>query len=304
MQLAPVTQVPTLSLAFQDQFLGDGSNLDLVLHGVLLLSATDSSLIAGCVGIRSIGAGTIDAFSTSDANFLPYRDYFSSSSGPNLSDFWITRAGGYTTAAPGAVDMAKGTAALNLATLGRVNEADVEVQASVNVTNSAGQFASLAARYSGGGDLNMYLATVAWDGTQFVASISKKVNGVTTVLAFESVTSGTGTLDFTVIGGQLNLSFDGIDFSVFDFSLKCGSVGLRSSLGFDLRQLRSEHGDLAMRTGPASNVVALLRRVAGKSGFSSTLGTSQLGTARLWTAPVATRKNVFTTFPEASNVSS
>jgi hypothetical protein len=127
---------------------------------------------------------------------------------------------------------AKGTAAVNLATLAQFNLADVVVQADISVPKTSGQFASLAARYSGTGDLNMYLATVAWNGSTYVASISKEVNGVTTQLASVTVGSGTGTLRFIVTGSRLSLSFGGIELlSAFDFSLKTGSVGIRSSLG-------------------------------------------------------------------------
>ena len=209
-----------------------GTSLLLFMNNVQQLSATDSSLTAGSVGIRSVGTGAIDNFAVTKTAFLPFNDAFPSASGPNLSGNWTTRAGGYTTAAASAIDTAKGTAALNLATLGRFDMSDVAVQADISVSNTAGEFASLAARYSGAGDLNMYLATVAWDGTQFVASISKRLNGVTTQLASTAIGSGAGTLRFTVVGSQLTLSFGGVDLlSTWDFALQSGSVGIRSSLG-------------------------------------------------------------------------
>jgi hypothetical protein len=99
------------------------------------------------------------------------------------------------------------------------------------LSNLTGEFASLVARHTGAGDLNMYLATIAYNGTQFVASIQKRVNGVTTTLASVNLGVGEGTLRFTVVGGKLTLFFDGTQvLSVYDFTFKTGSAGLRSSL--------------------------------------------------------------------------
>jgi hypothetical protein len=150
-----------------------------------------------------------------------------------LSPNWVTRAGGYTTSA--VAGKAKGTAASNLATLGRLDIADVDVQALVSVANVAGSFAGLTARTSAGANPNFYLANVSFDGTQFKASIFRRVNGVFTQLATfnlgTAAGAGSGVLRFTVVGGQLKLFFGGIErASVFDFTLKTGSVGIRSSL--------------------------------------------------------------------------
>jgi hypothetical protein len=208
-----------------------GSSLKVFINGFEQFAAIDSTLTSGNVGIRCVGMGTIGSFAVSAPLFLPFHDAFTAIPGPDLGSNWITRAGGYTTAAAPAIGKAKGTAALNLATLGRFDLANAVVQANINVPNTTGQFASLAARYSGAGDLNMYLATIAWNGTNFVASISKKVDGVTTVLASATTASGASLLEFDVIGSELSLAFGGLVFSVSDFSLKSGSVGIRSSLG-------------------------------------------------------------------------
>src|SRR5205823_6060520 len=129
--------------------------------------------ITGSAGMRSIGTGKIDDFSVTALNFLPFADNYDPDT---LNPNWKAQAGSYTTTA--VADQAKGTAALNLMTLNRFSSADVDVQAAVNVPNVSGQFASLVARYTGSGDLtsSMYLATVTFNGTEYVASIRKRVN--------------------------------------------------------------------------------------------------------------------------------
>ena len=205
-----------------------GTSLKLFVNDVEKISTTDSSLnIMGSVGMRSIGSGTIDNISATAFNFLPFNDNFEANT---LNANWGILASGYNTTV--AANKIVGTAALNLATLGRFSVADVDVQAVIDVPNTGGRFASLVARYSGTGDLNMYLATVSFNGTQLVASIQKRVNGVTTTLASVNLGGGgAGTLRFSVIGGQLKLFFNNVErLSVFDFTFKNGSVGLRSSL--------------------------------------------------------------------------
>lgn len=192
------------------------------------LSVTDSSLTSGSVGIRSIGTGTIDDFVADAVPFVPFIDDFPS---PTLSANWTTRAGAYTTAAASAPNKAKGTAAANFATLGRVNMSDVHVSAVVTVPAVAGQSATLVARYAT--NANMYSATFAHNGAEYVASITKTVAGVTTTLASVGVGTFTGTyaMHFYVIGGQLKLLLNASTvLTTYDFSLKSGSVGMRSSL--------------------------------------------------------------------------
>jgi hypothetical protein len=202
-----------------------GPTLKLFMNGVEQLSRTDLALSRGTAGIRSKGTGGIDNVSVSDPAIVPFADTFGVSA---LDPRWVTRTGGFTTTG---AETAKGTAATNLMTLGRLDAADVDVQAVINLSNLTGEFASLVARHTGAGDLNMYLATIAYNGTQFVASIQKRVNGVTTTLASVNLGVGEGTLRFTVVGGKLTLFFDGTQvLSVYDFTFKTGSAGLRSSL--------------------------------------------------------------------------
>lgn len=216
--------VPALTGAIK--FRIEGTSLKLFMNNVEQLSATDGSLTAGRVGIRSIGTGTIDNFSATAVNFLPFTDNFDPDT---LNANWGIRAGGYTTTA--IADKVQGKSALNVMTLSRFNAADMDVQADVNVLAGIGNFASLVARYSGPADDNMYLATIASNGTQFEARIAIRVGGRTTTLASVNIAGGTGTLRFTAIGGQLKLFVGGTELlSVFDFTLRSGSVGIRSSL--------------------------------------------------------------------------
>ena len=220
-------------------FAATTSLIGININGILELSATDRSLPAGNAGIRSIGMGAIDDFLAAN---VTTSDLFETFQPAVLGSHWLTRLGRYTTASPNIEGQAKGTAALNLATLPSGPWTNADVQALVFVPAVIGQSASLVARYSGAGDLNMYLASVSWNGTVFMASISKKINGTTTLLA--SVNLGAAhhdNLRFTVIGGELKLYFGGIErLSVWDFSLKSGLIGIRSTLHstFDNLQLR------------------------------------------------------------------
>jgi hypothetical protein len=207
-----------------------GSTLKLFVSGVEKVTRTDGSLITGSVGIRSIGAGTFDNFTATALNFVPFADDFDADT---LNPNWMAQVGSYSTTA--SADKAKGTAALNLMTLSRFSSADVDVSASIVLPNVVGRFASLVARYSGTGDMisSMYLATVSFDGTNCVLSIQKRVNGVTTTLATRNIglPNINAVVRFTVIGGELKLYFAGVvQLSAFDFSLKTGSAGIRSSL--------------------------------------------------------------------------
>jgi hypothetical protein len=209
-----------------------GTTLKLFMNDVEILSRTDGSFIRGSAGIRSIGTGTINNFSANALNFLPFADSFDPDA---LNPNWMPQAGSYTTMA--VADKAKGSAALNLMTLTRFSSADVDVRAVIDLTNVAGRNGSLVARYTGSGATtsSMYLATVSCNGPQYVLSIEKRVNGVTTTLATKNFAAAGGSLSvlmrFTVIGGELKLYIAGAqELSAFDFGLTTGSVGIRSSL--------------------------------------------------------------------------
>jgi hypothetical protein len=225
---AVVNVTGLLSGVFKFQVLGN--TLKLFVNGVEKVSRTDGSLLTGSVGMRSTGAATFDYFTATALNFLPFGDSFDSNT---LNTNWMAQLGSYSTTAT--TDKAKGTTALNLMTLNRFSNTDLDLSALIQLPNVVGPFASLVARYSGSGDRtsSMYLATVSFNGGNGVFSIQKRVNGVTTNLATKNIglPSINGLLRFTVIGGELKVYFAGVELlSAFDFSLKTGSAGVRSSL--------------------------------------------------------------------------
>ena len=127
--------------------------------------------------------------------------------------------------------MALSNAPLSEAMLNGVSLTDVNVQADIALA-AVGQYAGLAARYSGPGDSNMYWGAIGQTGANsYSALIYKNVGGVWTLLASQSVNSGTGHLAFSVIGDSLKL-FLGTTLvaSTFDSSITTpGSMGMRSN---------------------------------------------------------------------------
>ena len=218
--------VPTITGGIR--FIVEGNKLSLFMNFVLQVKAIDNSLHGGSAGIRSIGLGAFDNVFAIPTSVLPFTDDFPES---ELSDSWVQRMGKFRTVKINSDDKAQGSGALNVATLGRFNIAEVSVEAGVSVGAVKGRFASLIVRASGPGEKNMYQASVLFNGTNFEALISKTVSAVTTLLAKVDIGSGTGSLRFAVVGSTLTLFFDGVEvLSASDFSLQSGSVGIRSSV--------------------------------------------------------------------------
>src|SRR5205807_741968 len=94
--------------------------------------------------------------------------------------------------------------------------------------SAIGQYAGLAARYSGSGDKNMYWGAIGQTGAStYVAVIFKNVNGTWTQLVSQSVSTGTGTLRFEVQGTSLRLFLDYVEVATAsDSSISAaGGVG-------------------------------------------------------------------------------
>ncbi len=99
--------------------------------------------------------------------------------------------------------------------------------------------AELVGRYSGSGDSNMYTGSVTANSNgTFTAAIYKNIGGTRTLLGSQTVTTGTGTLTFQIVGSDLRLLFIDANgtvlglVSVFDTSITTsGAVGIRGSNG-------------------------------------------------------------------------
>src|SRR5262249_21350053 len=131
----------------------------LFLNGSLVAFANDTAISApGTVGMRFSQGAAADQFSTDKITLsnpgLPFSDPFNATPNLQLSTNWVDRAGNFSTQG----DKATGTAALNVATVNGVSQADVFVQG--DVTLAPNQFAGLVGRYLGGGDNNMYFAAL------------------------------------------------------------------------------------------------------------------------------------------------
>jgi len=210
-----------------------GSSLKLFLNNTLVAFANDTRLTTGTVGIDASIGGTVDNFSASSAPLnqasLPFNDDFTTATNQQLSSNWLNQRGNFQVSG----GMAAGHASLNIATLNGVNAADVAVQADVNVTGAAGQSAGLVARYSGPGNQNLYLGRLVKTESGFNVELIRNVNGGSTTLFKQSVTStGSGTLRFEVMGSSLKLFLNNtlVAFAN-DSRLTAGTVGIDTSVG-------------------------------------------------------------------------
>src|SRR5262249_58733519 len=107
------------------------------------------------------------------------------------------------------------------------------VTAGVNL--GAGETAGLVARYGGPGYSNFYLGQLRAIGNgQFQAAIFANIGGTFRTLAVGStVNSGTGTLEFEVVGSSLKLLLNNhlVAYAQDSSITAAGSVGMRLSHG-------------------------------------------------------------------------
>src|SRR5262249_49111477 len=147
-----------------------GDSLRLFLGGTLVAFAGDGSLTTGTVGLRSNGAGvSYDNFSsdllTPPVVTLPFGpDAFTGTSNNLLSNNWQEHAGNFVDSTSGGnANSAVANSALNDAMLNGVSQTDVFVQADITLS-AVGQYAGLAARYTGPVDSNMYWGAIGKTG--------------------------------------------------------------------------------------------------------------------------------------------
>jgi hypothetical protein len=209
-----------------------GTTLNLYVNGVLEVTATDSALAAGSVGVRSSASVSIDDFNASQrlqlVSPVPFQENFTGATGAPLSGFWREHFGALSIQGGTAVTAG---ATLGLATLIGGSLTDVSLTTDVTLQNTAGSNAGIVARYTGSADTNMYLGNLVRNNGTTTAQILVNVNGVWTVLASANVNvSGTATLRFDVVGNSLKLFVNGdlVAFA-FDSSLASGQVGLRGA---------------------------------------------------------------------------
>ncbi len=250
------TQLTATVLGFTGgvlRFEANGPSLKLFVNDARVLSATDTQLTAGVVGLRSNQGGLADnffAFALGTTATLPFSDPFNSSAPRNqLASTWTEQSGAYSVASGAATALASSlnTGTGNTAVLSGVSAADVTVAATVKPQVGGLLSTGLVARYSGSGDAGSPTATFYWGAlnvfggqpfTQYSAQIWKVVNGVATNLNFNAVPIDPANavnkeLRFEVVGSSLKLFLNNqiVSFA-FDTSIAAaGSVGLRTDAG-------------------------------------------------------------------------
>src|SRR5262249_21243452 len=135
---------------------------------------------------------------------LPFSDNFTNN-GSQLSNQWATQLGSFSV---NGSHQAVGGGAFNLATVVGINQADVQAQATVNL--SSGQSAGIVTRYGGPGYSNFYFGQLRNTGSGLQGAIFLNSGGNFTTLAVgATVAAASGTLEFESVGASLKLIFNG-----------------------------------------------------------------------------------------------
>ena len=194
---------------------------------VITLSVTDAALVV-----------TTETFNVlvSSSVVLPFTDSFNRGTSVFLGPGWNINLG---TPRRSTTIRRFRPAPTNIASLNGLVATNISEQAELVVHN--GDQAGLIARYGGSGDTNMYAAVLDDTTGSPIVAIRKNINGVWTTLASSSVSSGTGTLRFDVVGDSLKAYFGATAASLAivtfaeDSSLTTGgTAGFRASSGVTL----------------------------------------------------------------------
>ena len=137
---------------------------------------------------------------------LPFTDTFNQSTGSVMRPVWLQVVGRIAVSRSTAISTSVGNSVMVLLGLA-VN--DVHVQAYVAPRAIVGQSVGLVARYGGPGDTSMYLGRMIKRPTGFVGQIWRNVDGVWKLIAARATSSGSGRMQFDVVGSSLTLSLNG-----------------------------------------------------------------------------------------------
>jgi hypothetical protein len=214
-----------------------GTSLKLYLNGILMLSATDSTLTApGSVGMEASNAGvTFDNFSTYTltAAGLPFADNFNRPASTTLGAPWSVESGGFTINSSHQAAAAS-TTNLDAAALVGVLVSSSTVQATITGVGGGVLAQWNSATQSG-------YALVLTSSTTVTLFNVNTTGGTTTLTALQSFTLGSsvlGTYSLKLVAtpGSLKAFIDvGSGFTslgtVLDGTYTSGSVGLASAAG-------------------------------------------------------------------------
>jgi hypothetical protein len=231
------------------QFEAEGSSLRLIVDNangspILAAQATDGSITTpGTVGIWGTAGADFTNYSASavvptNATISPsFTDTFDSTPDGQLRSNWTNVSGDFARNASGNLAGVNSTAP-DLAVLNGVNQANVSVQADLNVP--AGQYAGLVTRYCSQG---MYLAEIVSSGPGYLAALYVNQGSAWTLLAPTTSVGavGQGTLLFRSVGASLEVFWQpkgatgfSLIASATNSALTSGSVGLRAGSGATL----------------------------------------------------------------------
>jgi len=174
-----------------------------------------------------LGNFAASAVSVPTSQTLPFSDNFTSpGDGSQLSVNWNDQLGNVTVVSGAAT----GEGAFNLSTVNGLSVGDTKVKA--NVVLAGGGSVGLVARYAGPLYNNFYMGQLRdIGGGQFQAAIFKNIGGTFTTIAVgtTNATTGTGKLEFEVVGASLKVIFNNTLLAFgFDTSLTAaGSAGMR-----------------------------------------------------------------------------
>jgi hypothetical protein len=196
---------------------GSTATLTVTVSGVGLSSQPTVQVLPGAAG-------------------LPFSDNFTNN-GSQLSNQWATQLGSFSV---NGSHQAVGGGAFNLATVIGINQADVQAQATVNL--SSGQSAGIVTRYGGPGYNNFYFGQLRNTGSGLQGAIFLNSGGNFTTLAVgATVAAASGNLEFESVGASLKLIFNGqLIASAFDTTLGSGSIGMRLSQGVALSSFSAD----------------------------------------------------------------
>jgi hypothetical protein len=212
----------------------------------LVVNTASAGTLAGTVSLATndadenpfnfavIAAVTAAPSPPSAGSGLPFADNFNRTNSTLLGTGWTERRGDLGISSG---TLRTSTAAISMATVNGVSQADVVLSANMNLgIGSTTRSLGLVARQNGNWDGNWYLANLRLSGGQYRVELWKQVAGMQTLLASAFVGSGAGQMRFEVVGSSLKAFWKGtLVASANDSQLASGRIGVRSNYAAGLR---------------------------------------------------------------------
>lgn len=161
---------------------------------------------------------------------LPFTDNFNQPDNSNLSSAWTERVGDLHVVGKHVVNATNSDA---LATLSGVWQTNVSISLDFNLESAAAERSvGIAARYSGPGDSNYYMARIMKGHNGYTAEIWVNLGGNYSPLACVPTSGGSGRLRFNLYGSRLDLYVNNVLLvSVTNDRVTIGTLGIRQTGG-------------------------------------------------------------------------